>query len=352
MVRALVFAAAIAALAGCSRDDAKASGENVAFDIAAALDPCAEDAGPGGRALCGNQKLAALDARIRTAMVAEAGDISEAGRRTIVENHQRWLRAQRTACGIIDPDAALTADQSACLEAALTERVGEVARAVESAGGYTFQRMEMISAQSVSAEAAAASGMGEGAPASVTRDIRFPRIDDASTPQAARFNDIVSRIPESRFEPGEEVQVDYQIAFAGADLISVRFDSYSYAMGAAHPNNSTRAVTVVMTTGEPLTVEDVFRTGSGWENFLTRRAVAALTRQFRAENFTPPEADVRDSVTKTHLWLIKEEGLTLLFPPYSFGGPHVLGGAEVTIPWADLARYLNPNAPAPIRAPA
>ncbi|NWG53931.1 MAG: DUF3298 domain-containing protein [Hydrogenophilaceae bacterium] len=352
MTRALVLAAILLALGACGREGAETDGENVTFDIAAALDPCAEDAGPADRALCGDEKLAALDARIRSAMVREAGEISEEGRRTIVENHQRWLRAQRTACGIIDADAAPTPDQAACLEAALTERVRESERAVEREGPYTFQRMEMISAQAVTAEAAAASGMGEGAPTSITRDIRFPRIDDASTPQAARFNDIVSRIPESRFEPGEEVQVDYQIAFAGPDLISVRFDSYSYAMGAAHPNNSTRAVTVVMTTGKPLEVGDVFRAGSGWEDFLTQRAVRALTERFREENFTPPETDVRDSVAKPHLWLIKEEGLTLLFPPYSFGGPHVLGGAEVTIPWADLARYLNPNAPAPIRAPA
>jgi hypothetical protein len=47
---------------------------------------------------------------------------------------------------------------------------------------------------------------------------------------------------------------------------------------------------------------------------------------------------------------VKAEGLVLLFPPYSFGGPHALGGAEVLIPWRDLARYLNPNAPQPIRA--
>jgi hypothetical protein len=78
--------------------------------------------------------------------------------------------------------------------------------------------------------------------------------------------------------------------------------------------------------------------------------MSELTRRFRP--ITPQRADVRDAVTKPHLWLVKEEGLVLLFPPYSFGGPDTLGGAEITIPWADLARYLNPGAPAPIRAPA
>jgi len=66
----------------------------------------------------------------------------------------------------------------------------------------------------------------------------------------------------------------------------------------------------------------------------------------------PPERDVQESATKPHLWLINEQGLTLLFPPYSFGAPYVMGGTEVSIPWADLRPYLNPAAPAPIRPSA
>jgi hypothetical protein len=50
------------------------------------------------------------------------------------------------------------------------------------------------------------------------------------------------------------------------------------------------------------------------------------------------------------LWLVTERGLVLLFPPLSFGGSHADGSVEVTIPWADLRQYLNPAAPAPIRA--
>lgn len=354
MRRLWLLAAACLVLAACNRDADKAKaaeGADPPVEIAAAMDPCATE-GPVARTLCGNEKLSALDRRIREAMAADAGDISEGARQTIVQNQQRWLQAQRTACGMIDPDAAPTEDQIVCLEAALTERANAAESAIQREGGYVFQRMEIVNAQAVTAEAAAASNLGDQAPAAVTREINFPRIDDNASPQAARFNDIVSRIPEARYEPGEEVQVGYTIAFAGPELISVRFESYSYALGAAHPNNSIRAVNVVMTTGEQLRAEDVFRAGSGWENFLTTRAVEALTAQFREEGFTPPRADVRDTVSKPHLWLITERGLTLLFPPYSFGGPHVLGGAEVAVPWADLARYLNPNAPAPVRAPA
>jgi hypothetical protein len=104
--------------------------------------------------------------------------------------------------------------------------------------------------------------------------------------------------------------------------------------------------------GRALAATDVFRAGTGWEQFLTQRAVAEISRQYREDGFVPPERDVQESVTKPHLWLITEQSLTLLFPPYSFGAPYVMGGTEVSIPWADLRQYLNPAAPAPIRPSA
>jgi hypothetical protein len=96
----------------------------------------------------------------------------------------------------------------------------------------------------------------------------------------------------------------------------------------------------------------VFAANSGWQNFLTERAIADIARQFREDGFTPPERDVRETATKPHLWLVTEHGLTMLFPPYSFGAPYVMGGVDVSISWTDLRPYLNPTAPAPIRPAA
>jgi len=120
-------------------------------------------------------------------------------------------------------------------------------------------------------------------------------------------------------------------------------------LGTAHPNSSSKAVTVLMGEGRELTEADVFLPTSHWQDFITQRAVTDLARQFQEDGFTPPQRDVRETATKPHLWLISERGLTILFPPYSFGAPYVMGGADVTIPWADLRPYLNPAAPLPIR---
>lgn len=320
--------------------------------ISAALDVCAEGRGAFAQHLCADRDLAALDGEVRDVLVAEAAEVSDAGAQLLVRNQNRWLDAQRIACGIIDTEAEPTPEQRTCVENELRARVQDARATVEQLGGYTFQRMELVDATPVTAEVAEASGMGDAAPLAITREIRFPRIDGAQTPEIQRFNELVAQEPQFRLEEVTNEIVDYRIAFAGPELISVRFDLSSDTLGAAHPNNTSRAVTVVMSEGRALSEADLFRADSGWQDFLTRRAVAEISRQYREDGFTPPERDVQESATKPHLWLISENGLTILFPPYSFGAPYVMGGTEVTIPWADLRPYLNPAAPAPARPAA
>lgn len=351
-ISAICAAVSALALAACEpRGDGKTEATSEQR-IAAALDSCAEGRGAFAQAVCQNQSLATLDTQIRETLVAEAADVSDAGARMLVQNQQRWLEAQRIGCGIIDPDAAATAEQQQCLEGEFRARATEVQTAIQEVGGYTFQRMELVDATPVTAEIASSSGLGEEAPPAVTREIRFPRIDGEQTPEIQRFNELVAQQPQFRLEDVTNEIVDYRIAYAGPELVSVRFDMSDFTLGAAHGNNSTKAVTVLMRTGQPLAEANVFRANSGWQRFLTERALADLTRQLTDYSFTPPERDVRETVTKPHLWLITEQGLTVLFPPYSFGGPYALGGAEVSIPWADLHPYLATDAPAPIRPTA
>ncbi|MBX3509610.1 MAG: DUF3298 domain-containing protein [Hyphomonadaceae bacterium] len=340
------------ALSACGdRGDTKTD-QSSAARVAAALDVCASGNDEFDRSVCANGALSALETQIRETLVAESASVSDAGAELLVQNQRRWREAARVMCGVIDAQAAPSAEQEACLEGEFRSRLQAAASSVQQMGGYTFQRMELVDAVPVTAEVASASGLGDEAPPAISRDIRFPRIDGPQTPEIQRFNELVARQPQRSLGEATNEAVDYTIAFAGPELISVRFVMSEDTLGAAHPNNSERAVTVVMSEGRALTEADVFRPGSDWQNFLTRRAVTEITRQYREYDFTPPERDVRESATKPHLWIITESGLTILFPPYSFGGPHVLGGTEVSIPWADLRPYLNPAAPAPIRPSA
>lgn len=348
----LLAACAVLALSACdNRREAGKTDASSAERIAASLDPCAEGQSGFAAALCQNETLISLDSQVREALVAESAAVSDAGASLLVQNQARWREAQRIACGVLEAEAP-TAEQQQCLEARFRARARDAANAVQELGGYTFQRMELVDAVPVSAQMAAATGLGEDAPAAIVRDIRFPRIDGEQTPAIRRFNELVAQEPQYRLQDATNESVDYTIAFAGPELISVRFNVAADTLGAANVSTTVKAVTVLMEEGRALQASDVFRAGSGWENFITDRAVQAISREFSDYPNFPPRRDVYETATKPHLWLVTERGLLMLFPPLSFGGSHADGGTEVTIPWSDLRPYLNPAAPAPIRPSA
>lgn len=342
------------AVASCEDQGGVKTERSSAERVAAALDICEneENTAEGfAQSVCANRPLAALDTQIREALVAGSANVSDAGAQMLVQNQRRWREAVQFSCGV-GADAEPDSEQQACLEGQFRTRLQGARTAVQQMGGYTFQRMELVEAAPFSTQAAIASGLGDMAPPAVVRDIRFPRIDGPQTPEIQRFNDLVAQQPQYALSEGVNEAVDYEIVYAGPELISVRFVTSEDAIGSAHPNNSAKAVTVLMNEGRPLAAGDVFRADSGWREFVTERAVEEITRQFSDYDFVPPQRDVRETVTKPHLWLVTERALVVVFPPYSFGGPHVLGGTEVAISWADLRTYLNPAAPAPIRVTA
>jgi hypothetical protein len=344
-------ALALSALASCgdSRGASKTEASS-AERIAAALDVCAEGRRGFAQQVCANRALAGLDNQVRDVLVAESAEVSDAGAQMLVQNQNRWREAQRIACGVDDPDATPTAEQQRCLADEFRARLEEARTAVEDIGGYTFQRMELVDAAPVGEDLA--SSLGAAAPNAVVRDIRFPRIDGDQTPPVRRFNELVAQQPQTRLGEGTNETVDYEIAYAGPELISVKFTESQESLVAANATNTVRAVTVLMSEGRPLAENDVFRADSGWQDFITQRAVRDIGRRFSDYRNFPPRRDVYETATKPHLWVITERALVLLFPPLSFGGSHLDGGAEVEIPWTDLRPYLNPAAPAPIRPTA
>ncbi len=317
--------------------------------VSEALDICTNAQG-FAQHVCEDRTLSAIDSQVREALVSESVNVSDAGAQLLVQNQNRWREAARITCGILDPTATPTDEQQRCLQSRFRSRLQEVDTAVQQIGGYTFQRMELVDAAPAVAEFAAAGAAVQGT--AVERNIRFPRIDGPQTPAVRRFNELVAQQPEFRLQDGASETVDYNIAYAGSEVVSVRFVKSVEALAAANVTNTMNAVTVLMEEGRLLRADDVFQAGSGWEEFITNRAVEMIAREFPDYQNFPPRRDVYETATKPHLWLVTERGLTILFPPLSFGGSHADGGTEVTIAWADLRPYLNPAAPAPIRASA
>ncbi len=296
------------------------------------------------RDLCQDKDAVSAAGAVRDATLREIEQLSPEGRRIAADGVRAWTEAQAAVCRTESAPAA-------CFLRALRKRRDEVGESVAIMGGYTIQTVEIADAVTVTPEAAQKFGFGAGdaIPGALMRSIRYPRIDNPERdPAIERFNALAA--PERASGPQDLVEetIDYQVAYAGPSLVSVRFQSYEYSLGAAHPNSSERAVTVLLPEGVLLRPETAFRSGSGWEQALTEQAMRKLAPVFEEFGAGPPEpSDVRDTVAKAHNWVVTEDALIILFAPYSIG-PHALGGHEVAIPWSALRPYLNPDAPAPI----
>ena len=256
------------------------------------------------------------------------------------------MESTRVACGIADTKVPLTAAQEDCVKNALTARIQAATQSVQKTGGFVFQTVEINKAQAL---VASADGTDDGIFA-VTKEIRFPRIEGDS-PQVKRFNELMQQRPQFGAQDQTSEALEYHIAYAGPELVSVRFKGSDMSVGAAHPSDSEKVVTVVMATGEPLKETDVFSAPPArWQAALVQRCRRDLTAQIRALGAPAdiPAAELLDTAIKTKNWVITEDALVVVFPSESLGS-RALGAFEVKIPWKDLAPLLNPRAPAPIR---
>ena len=330
--------------------DAASSAPTAQSIVEAAADPCGSVSGAYGQALCGDPDLSALVGQVKENLVEAASAISTQGAQQIAQGQTQWVESTRVSCGIADTKVPLTAAQEACVKGALTERARAATQSVQRAGGFTFQTVEINKAQALPESVTADFGGPESGLFAVTKNIRFPRIEGDS-PQIRRFNELMTQRPQFGAQDQTSEDLRYAIAYAGPELVSVRFQGSDMSVGAAHPNDSERVITVVMATGEPLKETDVFAAPPAtWQADLLRRVRRDLVGQMRERGGGPdiPAAELADTALKVKNWVITEEALVVVIPSDTIG-PRALGAFEVTIPWKDIARLLSPTAPAPIK---
>ncbi len=340
-VRVAALAAAIISLSACERD--AATGTVAPSTAASMVDAC-----PQTSVLCRDPRLAAVREQMKNALSQAAAEVSDQGARLLAQNQNEWLEAQRVSCGVADGATTLTADQQTCVQAAIADRVKKAAQAVEKIGPFTFQRVELNSAAKADASAMADA---PGAPDTITQEIAFPRIDGDS-PAIKKFNELAAQRPRFSKADATNETTKYDIAFAGPELISVKFDYYDYSVGAARPNTDDKAINFNIKTLAPLRATDVFKQGSGWENFLAKKGADGVTKALKEfdDTLTPAEpSELRAAVSDPSKWAITDKALVLLFSTEDMGA-HALGSHEVAVPWTALKAYLNPAAPAPIKA--
>lgn len=366
LIAAVAMACVSAALMGCSptgsapsAPQAKAGAAVAAANdpkaiVESAADPCLEAKGLFLTALCGHPELKDFTAQVKTTILSEGQSLDRQSAEVLRDGQKSWIAATRNYCNVDDAAGVLSPEQLQCVKSALQLRVRQAADMVQEKGGLQFLRVELNDASKPVA-AAASDGMSPGADLSVTKNVDYPQIS-GDTPAARGFNALMrDAVAQLRPPPNQDASqtseaIDYDIAYAGPDLVSVVFTATQSTPGAMHSENATRVVNVLMASGKELTAADVFAPPeTRWSGVLVQKAMAGLRRQLRdLRGVEISQDDVRDTVTKPHNWRVTDTALVLVIPPNSVG-PSTLGTIQVQAPWSELKALVREDAPAPIR---
>jgi len=150
----------------------------------------------------------------------------------------------------------------------------------------------------------------------------------------------------SDYVPPTGYTQDYAIgvAYADARLVSLLTTNYMDA-GGAHPNTVFTSEVFAMDGEKPrlISLDDLFTPGSGYLNALFARVTTDIKRQKKARGVSQ---EIWDTFTTKDLnvYTLSPRSITFVFSPY-VAGAYVEGVYDVTIPYTEIARFINPDGP-------
>jgi len=137
----------------------------------------------------------------------------------------------------------------------------------------------------------------------------------------------------------------YEIGVAYADnalasLLILNFTEF----GGAHPDTVYTSANYQVTADGPrlLGLNDLFTPGSGYQDALFKLVVADLNRQKTARQDIPLFGTF--SMADLKVYTLSPRSITFVFSP-AVAGAYVAGTYYVTIPYSQLAQYINPHGP-------
>jgi len=160
----------------------------------------------------------------------------------------------------------------------------------------------------------------------------------------------VNATPEPTPEPssGSDLTVEYEIALAQDDLISIEFNVSEYYQGAAHPNSYSEVINYDLKNGRQLKLSDLFKPGSKYLQTLSSYAIADLKKQSKAKGDALVDADIQTGAgpkpENYDKWTITKNGVGIDFGAYQVG-PYAAGPWSVVVPYANLKDLINPDVP-------
>jgi uncharacterized protein len=319
------------------------------FSASAQSFDCKKAATPFEKFICADRDLAAADSKLAAAYQAALAQLSEEGKRRLVESQRSWIKYDRNTTKL----------DVGYWKATYAARTKQLESSLQTFGPYRIQSVTIYkaeikgqgSAHSATPPADATENENTSSDESDTAGnvaYTFPRIESPSTAETARWNRLAEEhIRSFAGEPESATSLDvgYGITYAAPDVISLDLGAMSFVQGTAHPNFSGAGYIVLLRSGIELKASDLFAPSKPWKTFLKDIVFRKLKAQAAKKDWyfnTASAAELDADDIKR--WTITKQGLKVSFVQYEVSdyasGPH-----EVVVTWAELNPYLNAALP-------
>ena len=307
---------------------------------------CGKAATPFDKFICANRDLSAADSKMAAAYKAALAQLSEEGRRRLVESQRSWLKYERNTSNL----------DVRYLKGTYSSRMKELEKTLETVGPFKIQSLTMYKAEIMDQAAQKQKTPPDEGDSDTAGSLKFsfPRIESPSTAETERSNRLVEediRKFAGELKSGTGVEVDFEITYASQDVISLDLGMWSFSRKWAHPNHAGAGYIVLLRSGRELQASDLFTPTKSWKTFLNGIVFRKLKAQAAKEDWIlSPSSAAKLDADAVKRWTITKQGLKIRFVHYEVSsyasGPH-----EVVVSWAELKPYLKATLPFSVPQP-
>ena len=177
-------------------------------------------------------------------------------------------------------------------------------------------------------------------------------VGDAVPPdEIGMFSEVYFSLPSSQFWDSDEdfgeilannelIDVEQVVINAGHDILSVMFVNFFY-LGGAHPGSYHWSVNYDFSTGQKLTLDDLFIPGSPYLERISAYCIPELTEKLEFDIWEDGAVPTPENY---QVWALTSEGVLIIFDEYQVA-PYAAGPQQVIVPFEILADIIHPNGP-------
>lgn len=322
---------------------------------------CTKAKSPQEKAICASPELSAADDQLAAAYKAWLAAVPPEVVAEVREEQRGWLRSLAANCksAAVESTTAL----AACMLDVYPARIKELRAKVVTVGGVKFYWRSITLKESDGPDTGQPGTFTEVNPGFGTLEAEWPQAT-SSTPEWRAWNAAIEAVTQEMTSGSSgdssgkraakwsatgfvDQEVTTSIGVVTPELVTVAIQDMVDGHG-AHPNTNSIEFNWLLNEKRKLQPKDVFRAGSGWDQFLQKRCDKYLHEQLDTDGKSYVSVAQSGEMAKTLLgivvkpenWLLDGKGLTIPFQPYAVAC-YACTPEPLTIPWSDLQGYLQ-----------